>query len=65
MPNPVYDLFRIEANGIPIWCDACESFEYAKRRATELATLNKASHLISDRLSGTKLTIHYSNKGNE
>jgi hypothetical protein len=58
-PAPAFDIFRIEADGALVWCEAASTLAIAKLRIRALAAASPAPspYMIRDTASGTQTAI--------
>jgi len=54
---PLFDIFRMEANGSLRWCEAANSLHDARKRALELAETASATHIILNQQTGERVVV--------
>jgi hypothetical protein len=55
--TPMFDIFRTEADGSLLWCEAADNVEAAKNRARELAESSPAKYLIVRKDTGERIIV--------
>lgn len=55
--TPMFDIFRMEADGSTHWCEAADSLEAARNRAAELTRSKSARYLIVNKTTGERIAM--------
>jgi hypothetical protein len=52
-----FDVFRVDEQGVLLWCGDAETFESAKKKARLLAQSDRCEHVIFDQATGDRITV--------